>query len=68
MGHPLKRYRERRQLSQDELAKLLGVTKATISRWESGLRAPRRRDIPQLAAKTGLTPSELLGFTKEAAR
>jgi len=29
-------------LSQDELARLLSVDRATISRWESGKRRPRR--------------------------
>lgn len=60
--HPLKQYREEHQLSQPELAALLGVTKATICRWENGQRAPRRRDIPGIVEKTGIEPSALMGL------
>jgi DNA-binding XRE family transcriptional regulator len=38
MDHPLKLFREMRGLSQDGLAQLIGTTKATISRLESGER------------------------------
>lgn len=60
MDHPLKVFRKKRDLTQADLATLLGVTKATISRWETGERAPRRSDIWRIASKTGLTPVDLL--------
>ncbi|EJF47613.1 helix-turn-helix transcriptional regulator [Actinomyces massiliensis] len=37
----LRCYRKRLGLDQAELAELLNVTQATISRWEAGIRAPR---------------------------
>ena len=37
----LRCYRKSFGLDQDELAELLDVTQATISRWEAGIRAPR---------------------------
>jgi transcriptional regulator with XRE-family HTH domain len=60
--HPLKKYRDDHGLTQGELGRLLGVTKGSISRWENGHRAPRRRELPVIAEKTGIAPAELLGF------
>ena len=37
--------RERAHLSQRELAMVLGVSDAAVSRWESGLRQPSRRTL-----------------------
>lgn len=37
----LRCYRKRLGLDQDELAELLGVAQATISRWEAGIRVPK---------------------------
>jgi len=33
--------RERARLTQDEIARVAGVDRATISRWETGSREPR---------------------------
>lgn len=35
--------RRRAGLSQEAVAELLGVTRVAVSRWEAGLRQPRRR-------------------------
>jgi len=37
----LRCYRKSLGLDQDELAELLDVAQATVSRWEAGIRAPR---------------------------
>jgi transcriptional regulator with XRE-family HTH domain len=68
--HPLKIFRERHTppLTQQQLAQLLGVSKATISRYESGKRAPLRKDLPRLSAITGITPAALIGLADMAAR
>ena len=36
----IKEYRERKFLKQDELAKLLSVSKTTVTRWETGKFKP----------------------------
>ena len=36
MNDEVKRIRESMGLTQDSLARLIGVTQATVSRWESG--------------------------------
>lgn len=43
----LKRIRKEAHLSQDAFAKLLGVSRATINRWEQGIQEPSK-----LAMKT----------------
>ena len=40
-GLTLRCYRKSFGLDQDELAELLDVTQATVSRWEAGIRTPR---------------------------
>jgi transcriptional regulator with XRE-family HTH domain len=62
MVHPLKQYRDDNGLTQPALAEQLGVTKATISRWESGTRSPRKATLPLIVEKTGISPGALLGI------
>lgn len=56
--HPLRDYRERQTppLTQEQLAKQLGTTKATVSRWETGERKPEPEELPKIEAKTGIPP------------
>lgn len=42
--------RERFGLSQHQLADLLGVAQPTISRWETGIHMPTKRDLLALEA------------------
>ncbi len=44
-GEKLKNLREAKGLSQEELAKALGVSRRTVSNYESGHRYPRYRSI-----------------------
>jgi DNA-binding transcriptional regulator YiaG len=44
----LRSLRERRNLSQARLARLLGVERCAVSRWESGERIPSRTAIRRL--------------------
>lgn len=60
--HPLKKYRADHGLTQGALAKQLGVTTAAVCRWESGQRAPRRRDLPRISESTGIAAADLLGL------
>lgn len=53
--------REQIGLSQEELGKMVGVSKATISRWESGDISNMRRDrIQKLADALNISPIALL--------
>lgn len=51
--------RERRDITQGEVATGIGVTVAAYSRWETGQRVPREEDVAKLAAFFGVTPAYL---------
>lgn len=50
----------RAQKNQDDLAKALGVSKATISLWCSGRRTPRMDHVDKIAQFFGTTRSAIL--------
>lgn len=71
MAHPLRKYREETGLSQPELARLLGVGRSAVHRWESGERKIKSALIPSISEKTGIPAkdlrpdlSELLGVSQ----
>ena len=57
----LKKARARRDLTQVQLAKLVGVHKITISRLERGERQPSMALLQRLAKKLRVPVTELLG-------
>ena len=60
-GLAIAKRREQLGLSQEELAKKVGVSKASISRWESGDISNMRRDrISKLAEALRVSPLSLL--------
>ena len=58
-GEKLRRLREDRMLSQQELAALAGATQATISNLERGKRQARPRTVRRLALALAVEPREL---------
>ena len=62
-GEDLKTRRLELKLSQLDVAKMVGVSEATISRWESGNIANMKRDrIYKLSKALQIDPSLLIGF------
>lgn len=59
--HPLTAFRKRQDppLTLEGLADLLGVSKATVSRWESGGRNPDPAIVPKISKATGIPASKL---------
>ena len=55
----LRRLRLERFLSQGDLARRAGMHPVTLTRLESGLRAPSARSVRALAEALGVEPSEL---------
>jgi transcriptional regulator with XRE-family HTH domain len=55
----LRTWRERKALTQDELAELAGVSRQTVVKLEGGLE-PRPPTIRKLAKALGVEPSELM--------
>ncbi len=61
-GDTLRAARDRAELSQEKLAKLLGQGKpSTVQSWESGRRLPRRSSIQKLAEALGVLERDLTG-------
>lgn len=59
----LKSRRVELRLTQDDIANKIGVSKATVSRWESGNISNMRRDrIAKLAEILQISPAVIIGF------
>lgn len=58
----LKELRDERKLSTSQLGKEIGVSAATISRWENGLREPMLHNLIALAKFFGVTIDFLAGL------
>ncbi len=56
------RLRHARKITQEELADFLGVTKASVSKWENAQSTPDIMLLLQLSAYFDITIDELLGY------
>lgn len=54
--------RHKRGITQDELATFLGVTKASVSKWETKQSYPDILLLPQIASYFNISIDELLGY------
>jgi transcriptional regulator with XRE-family HTH domain len=68
LGAEIRMRRERRGWTQDDLAELCGVTRATISNAERGVRMPRNMMLAQLLTVIGIDMRELLARWQTRAR
>ena len=57
----LKAMRRAKDLTQEQLAELCGVSPQAVSRWETGAACPDIALLPELASCFGVTVDELLG-------
>lgn len=64
----LRQIRQRRFLSQAELAEKAGIGENTIRRLELGQTEPRGRTVRRLAEALGVTPEDLIGDTGPATK
>ena len=60
LGEKLKLYREKYNMTQKEVAEILGVEPGTISKYELGMIEPNIESIKKLAEIFNLTIDELL--------
>lgn len=65
-GEKVKNERIKRGLSQEELGKILGVTKVSVCGYEKGTRTPTLETFIHLLDVLELSPDELLGRTVHA--
>jgi transcriptional regulator with XRE-family HTH domain len=72
LGRQTKELRRQRRITQADLARLSGVAKSDISRFENGLQAPTTRTIDRivkaLGARVILVPDEGPTGSKRATR
>ena len=61
----LKIARERKGISQKDMAESIGVAKSTYSLYESGNREPNVQTIKRIADILNVSADELLGITDE---
>jgi transcriptional regulator with XRE-family HTH domain len=62
IGENLIRKRKEKGITQDELARFIGVSKASVSKWETGHSYPDVVFLPQLAAYFDISLDELMGY------
>jgi transcriptional regulator with XRE-family HTH domain len=61
----LRSVRERLFVTQEELAERTGMSRASISRIESGQQRPRISTVRKLAAALGVSPETLIDWNGE---
>ncbi len=59
-GLRIKLYREKNGYSQEDLARILDVTRRTVSRWEQNSSKPNEVELKRLATLLGVTEDEIL--------
>jgi transcriptional regulator with XRE-family HTH domain len=56
----IKEIREKNKLTQDQLAKKVGVSQPQISNWETGITSPSRDMVENISAVLGIRPPEVI--------
>lgn len=68
LGERIKHLRKSKELTLIAIAERMGVTEATVQRWESGnIKSLRHNRAVQLAKVLGCTPAYLMGWEEENA-
>jgi len=62
IGKTIVRKRKEKGITQEELANFIGVSKASVSKWETGHSYPEIIFLPQLAAYFNVSLDELMGY------
>ena len=62
LGNTICRLRRKKGVTQETLADFIGVTKASVSKWETGSTLPDIQVLPLLAVFFEVTVDELVGY------
>lgn len=62
------RLRHEKRVTQEELAKFIGVTKASVSKWETRQSLPDLLLLPQLASFFDVSIDELIGYAPQLSK
>ena len=60
IGKRISEYRKKKNLKQDELAEILGVSAQAVSKWENDLSCPDISLLPELSKILGVSIDELV--------
>ena len=60
IGNRIAKFRKEKNMTQEELANLLGVSSQAVSKWENDASCPDISLLPQLCEVLGITADELL--------
>lgn len=66
IGKNIKRLRQNKGLTQEQLGEILGITGQAVSKWENGSALPDLPALPTLAEYFGITIDELMGYKLNA--
>ena len=64
-GTKIKTLRNKRGITQEALAKAMGVTPQTVSKWENDVTMPDVALLPELSVFFGVTIDELFSLNAE---
>lgn len=62
IGSRIRKYREKNNLSQKQLAEKIGVSNSRVSNWEQGLNRPDADILAAICVALDVSPSLLLGI------
>lgn len=68
IANNIARLRRSKKITQEQLAEFIGVTKASVSKWENQQSTPDITILPQLAAFFDVTIDELIGYTPQLSK
>lgn len=64
-AHNIRFYRKKAQLTQIQLAEVLGISIATLRRWEAGETTPNIKMLEALAEHLGISPENIVETKKD---
>lgn len=65
IGKKILEKRKEKQMTQDDVAKFLNVSKASVSKWETGTSLPDIELLPQLATLFNISIDELMNYSPQ---
>ncbi|ENJ9655533.1 helix-turn-helix domain-containing protein [Clostridium botulinum] len=65
IGNCIVHKRKEKGITQEQLADYIGVSKASVSKWESGLSYPDILLLPEIATYFNISVDELLGYSPQ---
>lgn len=65
LGEVIRKYRKEKQLTQEEMANILGVTAPAVNKWENGVSCPDISLLAPIARLLGISTDTLLSYREE---